>query len=608
MKGGARDVWYDVTEVNFNGTNRILGTLDKYKQLYHLMWAKWTYMESKPKGLGDPLHFMKALLIPTWRRHPTQRTGDGGRDLIEYFAGATQGMDRFQDSFALRKPPTGGSDTWALRGSAYGASEPGLPLWPMQHKLDGLGGADIGIGPVHGLEWVFWAHDSMYLWDQMMSVDNGMGGHPFWVRDEQATGDDADGPPNMYLKWYWQPKGLSAWGSETGNKIIVGNNRFFPNHQHAANPQKWSLWDGPRGPMDSHAGAHSARSAYLASGDRRFHDSVEQWAWFHGYMRSSQASDPKSVPATGGVAGDPDHRMGYDDDNGNRNFAWPSRSFISIASILADDHPRRTYWRRISQDMADHFTENTTKTWNGFFSARGDQKSDDYGNLPTQFGGDRFLGASIGPGGTPLTNSVAGFDGFKGLYCSMVMALAADWEVCDVIAGLSAQVGIVKMVTDLPQSGGQWGLLLNMYGINGGPGGNSAPWTVPEPRIYTSTDMSQALTEFAKSPPAWNGIMYGLGGLFVNTSPARPRFIRQHDGTDVGPREVNYPKYRFHNLSLQGLARNATEPLKTQARDLWDFLESQVPLTTQTQYPPETFETCWGAWSATMPDTVNTEW
>jgi len=522
------------------------------------------------------------------------------RNLNEYFQSATQGMDRFQDTFVLKNTVAAGNTNWEARGSQFLKAAPGAPLWPGSWKFDGFGGASIEIGPVNGWEWVFWAFDSMYLWPQMEAMcDNPWSAHPYWVRDETATGNDADAPPNMYLKWYLRPAD-SGFTGET-ERMILGNSKKNEGHDVSGATQSFRLWTGLKYPMDSHSGAHPARSAYLATGDRRFFDNVEQWAWFHGLHRSSNNNLPKSVPKTGGVAGDVNHVIGYDTDNGNRNFAWPTRSYVSTASLMPDDHPRRTYWRRVSQDMANHFTEMTAKTWNGFFHSRAAHIfSDQYGNLNSQLAGERYADMN-----GLISNDAISLDGFKGQYCSLVMQLAADWEVCDVTAGISAQVGFVKMVNDIPQAGGAWARLLITYNVLGGPLNAVAPFRPAAPYWFATTDCAQILTEVAKDPAGVNAVS-PIGSLFVATP--RPRFVSFINGDETGPGQYNYPSYRFHNLALQGLARNATEPLKTDARTLWNFLESQVPATTAAQFNSDTYEDVWGAWSATMPDMVNTTW
>jgi hypothetical protein len=567
-RANADEYFYDVTSIDDGTTNFIASVLSDYKQIIHTPWQAFSWAQTKTFGMCDPYDFMSSKKVSAWKRFPS-------RDLTPMIKQKTQGLDSLVDLSQIEN-----STMLAFRGG-YAKDKPGLPLFAGPIKFDGSGGADVEIGVQSGWEYAFWSSDTFLMWEQFSALcRNCWSAYPWYCRDEEATGDDADQPPHFYKRWKWLNYGSYYVSSD--EKILWASNRNVDGTHGTNNTRNYSMWTGSlhhisygmtRMPMFSHAPAHPGRTAYLVQPESVHRLRVRQYGWVHGTVAPNSQEISRSPPKTGGVANDANHVLGYASyGNGWRSWAWPWRSVMYCAADMPDRHPGKATAKKAAQDHANHFHQMASKTWNGLVHIRGARHSDNWQTVPSmQSGEPLYRGGDAEALAT--TGDTVHTDAFRGGYCHQVAIQSHDLEITDCSAALEFAEAYLRSVEDL---GAEWWAFCQLY--------------------YPALSQSVALDTYTAtaSPVIWPTKSFThMNDWIEQFSPANYYAAsRMYEYQTTPQKEVNifgqqsygvlyvpnYSVYAFQKEIIHGIARNAaSSTMRNRATAVADFLDTKFP-------------------------------
>jgi hypothetical protein len=510
MYSGATDLFYDVVAIRAGGQNLLSAEeAPLHRDLVHIPGARWTWKQAKPVALCDPIHFMKSALVPSWERHPELAPAN-----VEAWQIRTRGMHSHRDSQVF-PPPSETLRSFAAVGG-FANARLNEPLWPAPIVFDGSGGGRGELGAYTYWDWLFWSGDLFEHWDYMEALsDNAWGAWPWYWRDERQSEDWADAPPHPYRKWYLLGDRIAGGGADIdpptaaqmadrmilGKRLIRGGPTWGIGHVYTGE-QTYSLWTGTSIggygarylPTPSHCPAHPARNLYLLRPEIWFLDDVEQYGRWH-IMNSFVASMPKS----GGRREDPDHVAAISANNGNRGFSWPWRSANHMASLFWDGHPRQATYKRVCQDMANHFTLNVQRSFMGIYTCRQSRHSNNWRDVPDVRAGMPALIENATA--APVNANGVAVDAFKSYYVHMAAAQAQDWEVADVAAGISASKWLYRLMDEAPED--KWHWLFGVSQLIVSPHPNKENLISPSGRLYPREDVKLMIADWANKTPAF---------------------------------------------------------------------------------------------------------
>jgi hypothetical protein len=607
-QAGARDMQLDITEINFNGSNRIAGELARWADRYHVVGRKWTWtLAGRPIVRIDQTKHMKAGTLQSWV-NPAQSWADppSWGNFNDALRVRAQGADAVND---IPYPET---TKLAARGG-YARAQPGDPLWAAAVKFDAAGGAcqEIGINTLY--DYIYTVGDQFALWPQFAGLaDNGYGGWPFYFRDEAVGGGDA--PLNLYFK-----HNAGSLSSAAPHRLTFGKHREAETgtgegHALSASPDTFSLWVGTisggyaarYSTSASHAGAHPARTAYICEPHERFFRSVEQYSW--SFLTSVYGV--WSTPKTGGVAGDVDHRIYPSAANGNRTHAWCMRTAIHAASIAPHWHPRRAYLRRVATDLVRWHGEVCDQTIFGLFATQPNKNSNN--PLPTrQLEGDILIGST--PGGMGI------IDLFKSVYATAAVGEAVQFHAVDhsiARVALTANRGPLTLVTEgvPPENrydffGTNPSLVRNQVSTSNFNSSTGAiVGSVAELRAIYASKTSRNV--------AYTSPFGSILGKFRDTTPPNtwpdlrdPAFPAQ---TGFQLTYVwGYVEELYYLAGIMALAKYSNSPSdRAAARAFYDQFRSDFPESTIVTYgnPGASYAQIWNRTNMKMPDEVTSAW
>jgi hypothetical protein len=622
MYAGAVDLFYDVVAIRVGGTNQIgAEQAPLHRDLVHITGARWSWKQPKPVAMCDPTHFMRARLVAAWERHPERGTSN-----VEAWQIRTRGMHANRDDQSF--PPANSQHTRAMSLEAVGgfanrgANE---PLWPAPIVFDGSGGGRGELGAYSYWDWLFWSGDTFRQWEHLEALaDNAWGAWPWYWRDERGEGDWADAPPHPYRKWYVlsdritgspTPGILPPQAEQMANRMILGK-RLIPGNPSwgtghvSTGEQAYSLWTGTSFggygarylPTPSHCPAHPARNCYLIRPEVWFLDDVEQYGRWH-IMSSFTAS----VPRIGGQVEDRDHVAAISANNGNRGFSWPWRSANHMASLFWDGHPRQATYKRICQDMANHFTINVQRSFLGIYTCRGDRNSNNWRDIPSVKAGMPALVENRTT--TPVNANRVAIDTFKSSYVHMAAAQAQDWEVADVVDGITASRWLFSLMDGAPDD--KWHWLFGVEALIVSPHPATDNLVTPTGLIYPREDVRLMIADWErKRPDVFNQSRSAhVQGKTIITSP-RPDF-EAYGWTYV----QNYVTEAYHRTALIGFAKHCANEADRKRALFWldrifkTFPPSFVLQPSNDRAAVVTYERFWAAQSEILPEMLNkSEW
>jgi hypothetical protein len=596
MFANVRDYWYDA-EVFVGGVSQTAGQA-KYRLLYHAMWERWTWYAAKPFGMCDAADFMRARLVDSWYRRPTEdRTvmmspklrgsyyadGDGH----PWHSIRTNGEWNYEKSLK----PDGG----------YVRPTLNEPLYRGSWLFDTLGGYKPELGLYNAVTWMFWTGDTIASWPSMLAMaDNVAGAFGFACRDEHQTGEFENAPPHFYLKWgvsSEQSKDVETdvYGTKTGGlgggpDISFGRPMAYNDNETRQKvvTQKYNLKPHFL-PPNTHTPEIGTYSAYIVCPEKRLYDAQEQFAWY--YQTNQGNGRGQNIPKAGGTPGDVNHVLAYSIGS-NRAYAWCMREVLAAAFMKFEGARRRTMWKRAAQDSVNHYNVITPKRMWGKYEGPYNYAnkavgtaigykgiSDDWDQIYDESVPNAlntyWKEANDAWGANSPGQTVSG-DTFKSHYVSWVIKRSRDLEVADANVGIQAQTWNLKCLDNTPDPPNNWTWFLG----GGGVTYLGTMWQFQD--MITIAGDALAVAAPDHTCRFWNdtdGSMADLMALMASFSDTRKRnMIHSPTVADV-PMQGTYNMPRYHAIALHTLAYyHADSAIRTRAQYYIDLIYSTWPM------------------------------
>ena len=439
-----RDYWIDAT-FKVGGATQATWT-DKYLTAHTS--ARWS--QTKPFGMCTAGDFMRGRLILPWGRSPS--ADNNAKAAAKLRGGVCNRSWYWTDT----------SQTADLGG--YVNASVNEPFWPIPWNWSRTGGARPELGLNNSYESLFWKGNTMVNWPMALAMaDNGISAHPFQHRDESPPAnayldpaDHADAAPNLYTRWNYRTAVYTTGKPRGAGPTVITQpyhlGRYMENLASTA----------------SHHPSPGIYNAYIIQPEKRYFDLQEMFTWYFQEHPESGAGATGN-PASEAVGG-PTHHLAYEPANGNRSFAWPWREIARMAFMTWDGHPRRDYWRRVNQDMCDHYNASADKTYWGAFHSRGYPLStaDETNPTPRTLEAnwrDGLLNMNAGAPEYPTSLSAddglsffKNYDGFKGAFVNFVALQCKDLNSGNIASGLAKNVWQVRVLKTNPDQA-RWFML-----------------------------------------------------------------------------------------------------------------------------------------------------
>jgi hypothetical protein len=536
---------------------------ERWRDLHHGPWETWRWAAEKPAACCDAADFMRARLVFPWTRHPDE---DHTAEMACKLRGADIDFER-NETAALRWRGGRRVEDWSgLRRPVRATLND--PLYAGAWCFTGEGGARAELGVFSSWEWWFWSGDTLATWPSLEAqADNVFGARGFQLRDERAGGADALATPNLYARWDFAPHaGTTPRLGNPFGRPQQPDTKFHPLGQA-------HLLKRPFLPANSHLPSSGIYSAYLVRPEKCFFDKQEQYAWF--CLVKTQSDVLLTRPRTGGSPGDRDHVVGYQVANGERSYAWPMREVLRAAFLHFEGHRRRSYWRRVAQDQANHFNLLCARTIWGAFHVRNlfDPGSDSWRAVPPLMPAGRISGPSAGH-----VRVMARLDAFKSAYVNMCAMHGMDLDAADFAPGIQRCLWQLHALEDAPPEA--WFRLL------GTPGGAIVLCRdlVARPAAGGGVELDSASGAW----PIWGaddmrGLHAWLGAATRDPAVARAlRVPASPAELDRDLREVGYSFVKQHQAGLHMLLRYHADPaIRARARRWIARIDAQWPGTTR---------------------------